>query len=368
MSLMSIMNQLDEISKAAIQEDLANHKPIYTPSAQGKSLITLLESAILRWPTRDYRMSPIYRNKFGLQYGSENHFLVKIFQGMDLKVSKRLPLQSMTEFSILMPSNLSGIESYNQEVNKHNDEWQKNGSLNFLFDAAHLDIYPVNGAVESISYKSRHIKSLDFSQYYKGKLSTPDPEQSRRVVGTILAKIEILGEEFQVGYCVKNIQGELLYCNTIRENDLALIGRKLIHECFGNPFQTSQTYVENLLEGVPQLLQGKKIQIALHDNHQPDWVTGSYKIVKKEFISDDVKTVIMTSSGDGFTYIGAFISAIISIPFLFSGFMGMIKGKDSSSLEIGIIIAVGGTALSWYISKKIYQQAETQSQNKYLKF
>ncbi len=366
MDSVTLYEQLDDLEKQALIEDLQRHIPVFTSSAQGRSSLSLLEENILKWPPSDYRLSPIYRAKNNLQYGPEDPFLISIYQGMEIKIQKRYPLESKVEFAVLVPSNLSAVEYYNQGVESHNKNWVKHGSLSSIFDPKHLDEAPVNGPVEPISYSSKHTKSLDLSQLFHGRLH-PLPTMERSQVATMVAQIEVLEEDFKVRYCVENNKGEVLYYNVLQEKDLSLIGRKIHQECFGNPFQTSQTSVENLLEGIPQLLQGRKTTIAEKENIKPGWVSGPLKSIRHQVV-DSALSYTYETSGRVFTYLGAFASLIASLPFIWSGFKHGISLEPSWDLEMGLFIAIGGTFCCWKIGGIFSKNAEIKTRNKYLRF
>lgn len=367
MNPLELYSQVDDLEKQALVEDLQRHLPVFTSSAQGRSLLSLLEDNLLKWLPADYRLSPTYRAKHNLQYGPENPFLLSIYQGLELKVQRRLPLESKVELAILIPSNLSGLESYNKEAEEHNNNWVKHGSLSSIFDPKHLEEAPVNGPVEPVSYSSKHTKSLDLSQLFHGRLRSL-PAMDRTQVATIIAQVEIIEEEFKVRYCVENNSGEILYYNVLIERDLSLIGRKIHQESFGNPFQTSQTYVENLLEGIPQLLQGKKTKIAEQENTKPSWVNGSLKSISPRVIVDTVLSHTYETTGRVFTYLGAFASLVVATPLFWSGFMHGISMEPSWDLELGLATIIGGTAASWYAGRLFYKNAEVKTRNNYLRF
>lgn len=368
MDAISLYSQIEDLEKAALKEALENHYPTFVTAAQGKSLLTILEENILKWPPSDYRLNALFRAKHKrLRYGSENPFLIKIYQGMELRVSKRYPLESKIEVSILMPSNLAGVESYNQEAELHNDNWIKHGALESIFDPVHLNSVPVNGMVESLSYSSKHSKSLDLSEICQGQLRRAIPAMTRDVAAIITAQIKIIDEEFEVSYCVKNTIGELLYYNTVHERDLSLVGRKIAQECFGNPFQTSQSYIENLLEGIPQLFQGKKTKIAELDNSRPGWVSGSFKSINNQVV-DTILSHTYENTGSVFTYLGAIASVLFAIPLLWKGFLHGVSMEPSWDLELGLLVAIGGTFLSWSLGKMFYRKSEIKNRTKYLRF
>lgn len=357
----TLYEKINALEQEAIKNDFENHYPVYPAAAQGKSLLTLLEKNFLKWAPRDFRLSTSYRNRTPLQYGPEDKFLFKVFQGLEIKPVKRMPLVSGVEFAILVPTNLSEFEAYNAAAERHNDRWMDQCASDEIFDPITGDERKVNGEVKTVSFTSRHVQELDTGTVYTGNLDQPIPKEEKRQVATIEARVQIEDNQFLVGYVCRNMKNKILYYSTIFGKDLSLIGRKMMHQLFGNPFQVSTDYVKGLYQGIPQLLLGKKTKIA-SNNQKPDWVEGTLKTSNAMEFVDGTMSVIYKNVGHLFTYVGSLLSLWYAIPKLFSGL------TQDYGMEEALAIGIGGTFFSWVIGKWFYNQSEIKSRMKHFRF
>ena len=240
--------------------------------------LQVLESLISLWPLHDLR----YGNSDMPDYDStDDELMVDLVKGMESRVLRRDFNTGTLEYSIEYQSNLSEYDRYNLVVEKHNEQWARQGCPPSIFDPIHGEVHAVkNQYVDPVVISSSNYpqpKSVYSNS--TGPLSRARPSMKRTGYLRVVYQLTVGKGTYKLGYVAYDSIDRVLYYNELTHRDLAYLVRRSIQELWGNPLERGKEGC--YLEGIPLLIQGKKIKICKKDNTRPGILAGD--AVLKEY-------------------------------------------------------------------------------------
>lgn len=260
------------------QKSFERNLPVTVKEVEKLHPTSVLKEYILKWPPRDVRYDESISSRVQSR-GADSLFMRHMFEGMDLEILKVQPTENMVTVGIFFQTNLSEFERYNIATYHHNLKWIDNGMKEEVFDPVHGEIVPVTDQfVDYARADSKYISRPDrnpFGTKSSGTLSKMRPDVKRKPVLVASYKLEVIDRAFRLGYVVKDYRGRVIYFNEIKGDNLSDLTRRATQEIFGHPF----IYADQgpFLDGIPLLIQGKKLKICRRDNIAPDWMQGPLK-------------------------------------------------------------------------------------------
>jgi len=320
------------------------HKVISTDWLETHSHIQLIEDHMLKWPMLDYRIIVEYMHPGTYNLRHMPQHLWDMYNGLDLKVLKRIPTKNTVEFGLYATTNTAKFKEYDELVDAYNQKQE-------LEHASDLKIDPVTGdfvdkdrrLVRETKIISKHMPK--WNNYKPGRLDEipgiPAPVQNKRLVATITCSLVAADEVFTLETIAKDLRGELLWWNTIKDEDLSECTRKTIHGLFGNPDVESEG---NYLEGIPMLLRGDKAAAAKGNNRSSELDT-KLKVPKR---NNEVSAQRWTSAGRLTGHLIPGVSFVIGIGFMFKSMTGDLFASNAlySAFLFGVVIPVSSRLLA----------------------
>jgi hypothetical protein len=266
--------------------------------------LSVLEELVIGWPPCDVRYEPSYARTHEIE-PNDSELMKDVYRGLSLKVLHKMPTDGKLIVGVFLQSNLAEFERYNEAVQKHNEEWEKNGSPEDVFDPRTGDIHTVKDkSVRKALAKSSFLEHLDLEDESDGNLSKARPKEKRHLYLTVsykLETIEIAGEDpyFRLGYIVTDYKDRIVYYNELESLDLSYLVRRATQEIYGHPFIL--TNKGPFFDGISLLIQGKKIPLCQKYNKVP--LLAAESKVKKTREVHAVKNVeIGTGEGIGILF------------------------------------------------------------------
>jgi hypothetical protein len=313
-------NYIEQIRQAYRQEVRdqihKNSHPVTLEDADGKTLGTLLEENILKWPPRDRRIG--YQLSGDDRYDFEiTQVQVTRYKMMDLRVLKREPMNGGISIGIFLVGNQTDFEEYNALVEQHNDLYEES------LDESGFD--PETGAprgnqtVQEYWPYKRHDGPEPPIVYELDTLpGCSKPIAKYKHVATIKLQLRV-NKGWVLEGSVTNKNNQYLWKGSVSNEDLSEATVQIIHQIFGN-HQCSVT--GEPYRGLNLLLSGKK---AHGGNAAPDITkpSGSYKMNQAlEILFRYLIPAVTMPLGAIVGVIGA--QAIHSNNFLYGGIIGIL--------------------------------------------
>lgn len=260
----------------AIQRDFEKSFDRITPrkmtDIEMHNPLSVLEELIMGWPPCDVRYEPSYLETHEIE-PNDSELMKDVFKGLSLKVLKRIPTEGKLVVGVFLQSNLAEFERYNEVVQKHNDEWENNGSPEDVFDPRTGDIHEVKDKyVKEATARSPFYEHLDLEDESRGKLTVARPKEKRQLYLTATYRLEVIeltGEDpyFRLGFVVTDYKSRIVYYNELESLNLSYLVRRATQEVYGHPFVL--TNKGPMLDGLSLLIQGKKIPLCKKYNKAP---------------------------------------------------------------------------------------------------
>ena len=245
----------------------------FTVSSLGRQQpLQVLESLIKLWPMHDLR----YENSdIPGCYSTDIELMQDLVSGMELRILRRDLSTGTLECSAEFQSNLAEYERYNLVVQKHNDDWEKQGRPESIFDPVHGEVHKIKEKRVDPALITSSYNPQPKSAYSKptGSLSKSRPTMKRTGYIRIVYKLTHGTREFQLSYVAYDSSDRVIYYNQQAHTDLAYLVRRSVQELWGNPLENGKD--GRYLEGIPMLIQGRKLKICKRDNARPGWLTES---------------------------------------------------------------------------------------------
>ena len=308
------MDMLDHIVERECEQAQARLTPIQAKDIKGKNILNVLTDLVKSWPLQDLRLNPDINGT-----ATDPTYIRDMARGLKLKVAHKELETNTVEFKVMTLTNLDEYERYNLAVETHNDQYEAAGEPSIAFD-------PIHGTTKRVidKHMSRISVPNEHDQIPDDDLPTthPKPQPRRATILTLKYHIVQMGTiKFKLGYAAEDRAGRTIYYNEIEGTDLAALVRQSIQELWGNPSVYGMH--GNLLEGIPLLIQGKKLNLC-QNNTKPLWVKGAHKTINTDlFIADIAQT--------GLGFIGIVTGYII--PTLLALTMVLIALKGLTGLD-----------------------------------
>ena len=259
--------------------------------------VQVLSEMVLSWPPQDLRMDSDYSMSHEVK-DTSCRFLLDVAKGMEIEVSRKDLSKNILHLDVDFHCNMSEFERYNLVVEDHNDEWEGLGEPKDIFDPVHGAILPVlDQWVAPAEPTSRYAKPIGTAfEDTHGPLSKARPKEKRSIYATLKYKVVVNESQFTLEYVAYDRDGLVLYYNKTTGKDLSKLVRQSVQELWGNPSIYGNT--GPLLEGIPMLLQGKKVSICQTGNKRPSiFGSASCKTVNVRLVASKIdvasrKTVV----------------------------------------------------------------------------
>lgn len=305
-----------DFEKAVLEAFSKSHKrnlPVSLKDVEKKNPVSILEDYSTLWPPRDIRYDELLSKRLNC-FGEDSKFMEDMFEGMELRVIQKIPTKNQVRVGVYFQTNMAEFEKYNAVAYAHNKKWVEHGMKEEVFDPVHGNCIPVKDQfVDYAKRNSPYIPKTErnpFGTQSNGAISMARPEAKKNILLEILYQLDIVGGLFRLGYVVYDYKARIVYYNETKGNNLSLLTRRATQEIFGHPF----LYIDEgpFLDGIPLLIQGKKIPICKQDNVAPSWMKGDIK---------NVNVDLSLSKGKIFTYsfLTSFFSYIFPLILLFWG-------------------------------------------------
>jgi len=298
--------------------------------------VSVLEELIMGWPPCDVRYEPSYMGAHDIE-PNDSELMKDVFRGLSLKVLKRLPTEGKLVVGVFLQTNLAEFERYNEIVQRHNDEWEFNGSPQDIFDPRTGDIHEVKDKyVKEVIARSPFSEHLDLEDESSGKLTLARPNEKRQLYLTVTYKLEVIelaGEEpyFRLGYVATDYKDRIVYYNVLDSHDLSYLVRRATQEVYGHPFILINK--GPFFDGISLLIQGKKIPLCQKHNKVPSFLTsGKVKRTREVHATKNVEI----GSGEGVGVLFGILIPIVSIVYtVYISFVAINSYDDYKPWTVG---------------------------------
>ena len=269
-----------------VQKDMDNsasrHRRVRPDDVEGKNLVNILSELVMLWPPRDLRLERDYKKTHDVIDWSDEH-LKDMADAMQQHVIRRNYKDSELTVGVDFHSNLAEVERYNLSVQHHNQQWMEMGAPMDVFDPKHGNISKVHDAyVDPVLAQSDYQPIPDSirEDMSDGPLAKARPELERTVAVTVKYHIALNQGLFKLDYVAEDNKHRVVYYNSLIDCDLARMVRQSVQELWGNPEAYGNEAA--FLEGIPMLIQGKKLDICKRENTRPGMSLNQLKTVNPE--------------------------------------------------------------------------------------
>lgn len=256
------------------KDSVSRTKPVLFNQVSKMSSVSILEKYLLKWPPCDVRCEMSYLADHDFEF-TDSQFMDDITDGMILKVIKRDPQNNGITLGVYLQSNLAEFERYNLVVDQHNEDWEKQGCPEDVFNPITGDIAPITEQLVSYADSDTPYMKRPSKLRTKGPLTDARPGIKRSLYAQIEFRLVTVDKAFRLSFVAKDYNGQIICYNHLVNKDIAYLTRRVIQELFGNPFIYGNKGA--LLDGIAYLIQGKKLQICAKEGVKPDWMAGSLK-------------------------------------------------------------------------------------------
>jgi hypothetical protein len=270
----------------------ASHKererPILVADIGSKQPLTILETLLAQWPMHDLR----YNNRELCGYDSTDSQLTKdLARGMETKILQKNFETNIIEIAVEFQNNLAAFERYNLVVDQHNEQWHRAGCPDKVFDPIHGETRRIKDqhVDEAVITSSRYPQPKSVYSKAEGPLAKARPKMERAPYVLVRYQIKVQRDGFCLGYAAYDSMDRVLYYNKVSHQNLAYLVRRSIQELWGNPNVAGKR--GDFLEGIPMLIQGKKLSICLNENTRPEVMGGEtlLKTSNPELLLSNIK-------------------------------------------------------------------------------
>lgn len=308
---LNILSEEDKIKKE-------RNTPFIINDIKEENILNILEKFILMWPPRDIRWN---------RQCLEERMIEDIADAMDTFVSRKDVNSNILEVTVSFPSNLDEIELYNLRVKKHNREWIENGSITETFDPITGDTSEVSDQfVDPVHFQSNHNPLPDsvYTSKSNGLLAMSRPEIKRRGFVKTTYRVSFKGDMFKLGYVSFDRNNQIIYYNELIHQNLNYLVRRSIQEIWGNPKSLKGN--KHLLNGIPMLIQGKKLEQCRLNNSFPSAINtqAKFKSMKRINLAENIEETTSSLS----VHFAYTIPAILGIGVVVAAFMAFICWND----------------------------------------
>jgi len=310
------------------------HKGVTTEDEEQITLINKLSELAVSWPPRDLRMETRYDQSHQV-FNTDDKFVEDIANGMELEITQRDYMRGRIEVTAYLPANLDEIERYNLTIQEHNQEWHKQGSPVDVFDPRHGGVADIADTyLDPVLVDSKH-KPIPDSLYEGvsyGPIAKARPKFSRSPVVRIEYRVSMASDEFILGYVATDQRTQVVY-----------LMRQSVQELWGNPFVYGNTGA--FLEGIPMLIQGRKIKVAREDNIAPMWMSmyAGIKDINPKLAVATTGVVLYKILGIGLSYV---IPLVLFIKvFIFIGHC-LLKYDGGDGVDCSLEFVIGLLVIS----------------------
>jgi hypothetical protein len=295
---------LYEMYGELVESHSERDKPCTVSSVIGRRRqpLNVLQGLLKLWPPHDLR----YENEdMDDCYSTDSDLMKDLVRGMEMKiVSKDLSTNTL-EVTVELQNNLAEFERFNLVVEEHNEAWEREGRPEKIFD-------PVHG--EEHRVKDQHVdEAVIQSSYYPqpksvysdatGPLSKARPDLKRVSYIRVQYHLTHTEDAWTLGYVTYDPKGRVIYYNEVSNRNLTYLVRRSVQEIWGNPKEKDKSGA--FLEGIPMLIQGKKLDICNKDNSRPSILpeTAEIKYTNAELAAAERKYAWYRSLNTFFRYI-----------------------------------------------------------------
>lgn len=268
-------------NRQEMEED--REKPVLVGSILDQQPLSVLERLIKMWPTHDIR----YHG-----YGTlDDKLVIDMIKSAEIRVVKKDITQGIIEITVELVKNIDEVERYNAAVKKHNRDWVKNGSQMNVFDPVHGESFEVrDNYVDQVLLQSSHYSLPDsvYNNTSSGKLASIRPGLNRKSHLRVVYQMSITQDnKFVLGYAAYDYENRIVYYNEVTHHNLAYLVRRSVQEIWGNPLAPKE--IDNLLEGVSMLINGRKLSICKKDNKFPEFLEHEKSTIKSTRAIENVE-------------------------------------------------------------------------------
>lgn len=268
---MSVGKYREKLTKKIVSElsaSRARFEPILAKDVEGKNLVNYLGELLQRWPMQDIRLEEKIIWDCRNIVSTDEELMRETARGMRLSILKRDLGSKTLEAVVKFQKNIDEYHAYNEKVRKHNNEWNELGRPNTYIDPKTGD--PIKAAdtyVAPAEIESPFDKRPTYDSGSRGELARSRPVPRYAPVVSINYHIELIDDIFYLEYVARDMKNRVLYYNRIQNDDLSHLIRRSTQELWGNPFLKG--HEGPFLEGISQLIQGKKLGICKKENVRP---------------------------------------------------------------------------------------------------
>lgn len=297
----ALRKQLEVAETKEAQAQKCN-TPYRVSDMNGTNPIHHLAELVCLWAPRDLRYNR-YDN-------SDSALLNDIASGMETSLTQKDLINNMVEITVEFQENLSEYERYNIVAHDHNTKWIQSGAHTSTFNAVTGDITPVKDTfIDPVLPDSSHNPIVDevYRNQSSGPLAKARPSMRRKGYIRVRYQLQVnqSSKLFTLSYVAYDKNNAVIYYNETVGIDLSKLIRRSVQEIWGNP--TIQGYNKGpYLEGIPMLINGKKLPYCHAHNRRPVFMDQS------QVCKDSNKQLILEEVSETGLEIGQLILGIIS--------------------------------------------------------
>jgi len=346
------MKNMESILNQELQKAFARREPVTMKDIEGKNPLNVLSELVKAWPLQDQRLNADWKG-----VSTDPIYIRDMARGLKLKVASKDYEKNSLKLKVLALSNLAEYERFNVAANAHNERYLQMGAPDALFDPLTGAAKAVDGLVGPAIVPNEHdeIPTGYQNPLHKG------PEPRRYTILGIEYRIVLqddVEDPFRLEYVVEDSKGQVVLYNTTSGYDLAKLVQRSVQLIWGNP--TVSDMHGNLYEGIPMLVQGKKLRYC---GPAPIWMRGKEKTTNPELFLAETKETGLKFVALVTGYILPFLIAIWMIGIVFNSLGGLnpvteewAEGTESAFLW-GMGLVLGVLWLTFKVAEKAHSKA-----------